>query len=93
MTIGLMRLHLLIPGAQSLKDRRRALKSLKDQMRTRFNCSIAEIGEKEKWARATLAVAVVSDDSGHVSAQLNEVARFVDSRPSVEIMDIGIETF
>lgn len=92
MTIGLLKVYLLIPGAQSLKDRRRALKSLKDQMRTRYNCSLAEVGEKEKWARATLAIAVVSDDSSHVSAQLNEIVRFIDSRGSVEIMDYDIET-
>jgi uncharacterized protein YlxP (DUF503 family) len=92
-TIGLTRLELLIPGARSLKDRRRALKSLKDQMRNRYNCSVAEVGPKEKWARAMLAVCVVSDDSAHVSAQLNEIIRFASTKPTVEVIHYDIETF
>jgi hypothetical protein len=91
MTIGLLELELLIPGARSLKDRRRALRSLKERMRSRFNCSVAEVGDKEKWGRARLAVSVVGDDSRHVNAQLNEVAGFAEMDGRIEVIDYEIE--
>lgn len=76
MVIGVLHLDFTIPGSRSLKDKRRAMNSLKERMRSRFNCSVAEVGFKDKWGRARLAVCVISDESGHVNAQLSEIAKF-----------------
>lgn len=65
-----------IPGSRSLKDKRRAMNSLKERMRGRFNCSVAEIDFKDSWGRSRLAVCVVSDDTAHANTQLNQIARF-----------------
>jgi uncharacterized protein len=91
LTIGVLKLHLMIPGARSLKDRRRGLRSLKDQLGNRFNCAYAEVGEKEKWGRATLAVCVISDESAQVDKQLSEIVRFASTRPAVELVHYDIE--
>lgn len=91
MTIGLLQIEFLIPGARSLKDKRRAMKSLKTLLRNRYNCSVAETDFKEKWGRSRLAICVVSDDSGHVSAQLNEIARFSANHHAAEMVDYQIE--
>jgi uncharacterized protein YlxP (DUF503 family) len=39
---------------------------------------VAEVGDKEKWSRAQLAVVVVSDDSAHANTQLNELVEFLE---------------
>lgn len=91
MTIGLLQIDLLIPGARSLKEKRRVVKSLKEQMRNRYNCSVAEVGDKEKWGRARLAVCVVGDDSQFVNTQLNEIARFASGKSGAEVIDYQIE--
>lgn len=91
MTIGLLQLDLLVPGSHSLKEKRRVLKSLKDQLHNRYNCSVAEVDYKDLWARARLAVCVVSDDSRHVDSQLNEIVRFASTRPGAELADYRIE--
>ena len=80
-----------ILGSRSLKERRRGIRSLKERLANRFNCSIAEVGDKEKWARAELALCVISDDSAHVSTQLNEIIRFASNHHLVEVMDYQIE--
>lgn len=90
-TIGLLQIDLLIPGSRSLKDKRRVIKSLKDLMHNRFNCSVAEIDYKDLWGRSRLAVCVVSDDSRHVDSQLNEIVRFASTRPGAEMADYSIE--
>ncbi len=93
MTIGLLYLEFIIPGARSLKDKRRATKSFRTQVGNRFNCSIAEVGMKEKWGRATFACAVVSGDASHANTQLNEIARFAGMRPDLELIHYEIESF
>ncbi len=93
MTIGLLQLHFLIPGARSLKDRRRALSSVKTLLGNRYNCSVAEVGDKEKWGRAQLAVCVVSDSSSHVNDQLNEIARFASNHHAAQLVDYEMELF
>ncbi len=91
-TIGLLHMEFSIPGSRSLKDKRRAMNSLKSRLRNRYNCSVAEIGFKDKWARAQLAVCVISDESAHVHSQLNEIVRFASNHHAAELMDYNIET-
>lgn len=91
MTIGLLQMDFLIPGARSLKEKRRVLKSLKQLLHNRFNCSIAEIEFQEVWNRARLAACVVSDDSRHANEQLNEIARFAENKHDAELLDYRIE--
>lgn len=91
MTIGLLQMDFLIPGARSLKEKRRVLKSLKQLLHNRFNCSIAEIEFQEVWNRARLAACVVSDDSRHANEQLNEIARFAENKQDAELLDYRIE--
>jgi len=93
LTIGVLHLEFTIPGARSLKDKRRALRSFKDQAHNRYNCSVAEVGAKDKWSRALFAVCVVSDDSGHVSSQLDAIAQFAMNRGNMELIHYEIETF
>lgn len=91
MTIGVLHIDFLIPGARSLKDKRRVLKSLKDRMRNRFNCSVAETEFQDLWGRARLTVCVVSGESRHANTQLNEIARFASSKAGAEMLDYRIE--
>ena len=91
MTIGVLTLDLLVPGSRSLKDRRRVVKSLKTQLRSRYNCSVAEVGDKESWGRARIVACVIGDDSRFVNTQLNEIARFAGAKGGAELLDYGIE--
>ena len=91
MTIGLLQIDLRIGGARSLKDKRRVVKSLKEQLRNRYNCSIAEIDHKDQWGRARIAACVVGDDSRFVNTQLNEIARFASNKNGAELLDYTIE--
>lgn len=63
MFVGVLRFSLDIPGARSLKDKRSVVRSLKERIQGRLNVSIAEIGVLDDPRRATLGVAVVSNDS------------------------------
>jgi uncharacterized protein YlxP (DUF503 family) len=60
MFVGVARIALQLPGARSLKDRRRVVKSLKERLRARLALSVAEIGETERPGSATLGLCIVS---------------------------------
>lgn len=91
MTIGLLEIDLLIPGARSLKDKRRVMRSLKERMRGRFNCSVAEVEFQHLWGRARLAVCVVSDSSRHTNEQLNTIAAYAAKDAGAAMVDYRIE--
>lgn len=52
--------ELEILGAQSLKEKRSVVKSLKDRLHDRFNVSVAETGHQDVWQRAELTACVVA---------------------------------
>lgn len=72
--IGVLHLELMIGEAQSLKDKRRILKSFVDRTRSRHNVSVAEVGSQDKHRRAVLAVAMVSNDGRYLEGGLQQVA-------------------
>jgi uncharacterized protein len=74
--VGVLRLELSIPAARTLKDRRNVVRSFRDRLLARLRVSIAEIGELEDPQRATLGVAVVSNDRAVCDRILADVASF-----------------
>jgi uncharacterized protein YlxP (DUF503 family) len=84
-TVATLEVTLLIRESHSLKSRRRVLRSLKDRIRSRFNVSVADVGDQNLWQRAELAVAVVSNDGRFANEMLSKVLNLVGSEPRVEI--------
>jgi uncharacterized protein YlxP (DUF503 family) len=91
MTIGVLQLDFLVPGSRSLKDKRRVIKSLRERMRGKFNCAVAETEFQDLWNRARLTVCVVSGESQHANTQLNEIARFASQTRDAEMIDYRIQ--
>ena len=73
MTIAKLTLELSIPHAQSLKDRRQVVRSLKDKLRHGFNVGIAELDDASLWNRATLGIVAISSSTPYLTGQLKEV--------------------
>jgi hypothetical protein len=95
MPLATLTLELAIEHAQSLKDRRQAVRSLKDKLRHSFNISIAELDDALLWNRATLGIAAISRSSSYLSGQLREVeaaARRIAVGLGCDIVDIYLET-
>jgi uncharacterized protein YlxP (DUF503 family) len=91
MFVGVARIILQIPGARSLKDRRRVIKGLKDRARAKLPVSIAEIGDLGRWQVATLGVSVVSNDSARCSEVLSHVASLAGAAHDALVADVATE--
>ena len=75
MAIAQLILELRIEHAQSLKDRRQVVRSLKDQLRQGFNVSVAELDEAVTWQSATIGVVAISSSRDYLRGQMEEVER------------------
>ena len=73
MPVGLLTLELHIPDAQSLKDKRQVLRSLKDKLRRQFNVAVAELDHHDVWQRSVVGVVTLSNEEKHVQEVLQKV--------------------
>ncbi len=87
MLVSTLKVDLLLRESRSLKDRRRVLNSVKGRIRSKFNVSIADVGEQSMWHRAVLGVAVVSNDGRFANEVLSKVLRLIESEPRVEVLE------
>ena len=73
MPVGLLTLELHIPDAQSLKDKRQVLRSLKDKLRRDFNVAVAELEHQDTWQRSVVGVVTISNEEKHLREVLQKV--------------------
>jgi uncharacterized protein len=78
MTVGLLILELHIAEAQSLKDKRHVLRSLKDRLREKFNVAVAELDYHDTWQRSVVGVVTLSNEENHVEESLQHVLAEAD---------------
>lgn len=75
MPVAQLTLEIRIEHAQSLKDRRQVVRSMKDQLRQGFNIAIAEMDEAVTWQSATLGVVAISHSRSYLHGLMEEVER------------------
>jgi uncharacterized protein len=73
MPVGLLTLELHIQHAQSLKDKRQVLRSLKDRLRAKFNVAVAELEYHDTWQRSVVGIVTISNEEHHVEESLQQV--------------------
>jgi len=75
MPVAFLTIELSIEAAQSLKDKRQVVRSLKDRLRSSFNVAVAELDPSSLWNRATIGVVSVSDSRDYLDGLMKNVER------------------
>ena len=92
MNVGVCRINLRLPENESLKGKRRILKSIISRVGNKFNVAIAEVDNGDMWQLATIGICCVSNDRRHANEVMSRVVDFIiNSRPDAEILDYEIE--
>jgi uncharacterized protein YlxP (DUF503 family) len=91
MVIGVCTVSLHIAGSQSLKDKRRVLRSVKDRLRQEFNLSVAEVADNDLWQRATLGLAVAANEGRFADEVMAKAVDLIRRRSDVELLDYSTE--
>ena len=73
--IAFLTLELRIEAAQSLKDKRQVVRSIKDRLRAHFNVSVAELDSGNLWNHATIGVVAVSSSRDYLDGLMKNVER------------------
>ena len=86
MFIGSIIFSIYIPYSSSLKDKRTVVRSLKEKVRSKFNVSVSEVGDLDKWQRSQIAVVLVAPDKRQTEKIINNIINFVEeSYPDIYI--------
>ena len=92
--IAFLTLELRIEHAQSLKDKRQVVRSLKDRLRAHFNVSVAELDPSSLWNHATLGIVAVSSSRDYLDGLMKNVERHatrVANNAGADIEDSFVE--
>ncbi len=91
MVIGILQFDVLVRGAESLKDKRRVVCSLKDRLHREHLVSIAEVGMQDVATVARLGLALVGSDGRHVGQTLDRITAKLRSMTDAELGDVTRE--
>ncbi len=91
MIVAAARLTLLIPENDSLKGKRKVVKSLIEKSRHKFDAAMAEVGDNDLWQKAQVGVALVGNNPQLLEARMQQIMKFIENQYVVEIIDSQVE--
>ncbi len=84
--LGLLQLDIFLRESQSLKDKRSVIKSLRETVRKKYNVSIAETGEQDKWGKSQISISKVSNQSAVIRKEFQNIQKDIERRYPLEII-------
>jgi uncharacterized protein YlxP (DUF503 family) len=69
------------------------LRRIKDLVRNKFNVSVAEVSENDRWQRAVLGLTLVGNERRFTESALDEVLRFIRGHVQVSNEEKELQTF
>ena len=93
MLVGLLTVTIHLQGVDSLKGKRKIIKSLIERMRSRFNASVSEIGSQDNKRLALIGLSLVSNEGKHLDEQLDKMVNFIINDGRFYVGKIDRETF
>jgi len=91
--IGAMRVLMVIPAARTLKDKRRAIRSLTDRLGERFNVSCHLVGHGEQPGKQGLVLRTGGNDRAHVRQVFDKIRAYLNEYDRAWPGTIEVETF
>jgi uncharacterized protein YlxP (DUF503 family) len=92
MQVGMCKVRLHLPENQSLKEKRRILKSIITRSRNSYSVSVSEVEDQDSWQLATLGIAYATNSKPQANEVLSKVVEFIRcGRFEVEIIDVEME--
>jgi uncharacterized protein YlxP (DUF503 family) len=75
--VGILTVELHFPESESLKGKRKFVKSAKAQLQNRFGASVAEVDHHDLWQRARLTLSCVAREYRDAEQLLDEAERYL----------------
>lgn len=86
--VGQCTLDLHVPNCQSLKEKRRVIKSIKEKLKSRYNVSVCEFGDLSLWQRTQLGIVTCGNERTIVDSTIRTVINFLERVHTVTLLDV-----
>lgn len=91
--VGVLRATIVVPGARTLKDRRRVVRSVIDRMRSRFHVSVHQLPGPNHPGRQDIVVTTGGNEHGVVEQCLRSIQGFLEMAPDSHLAGLDLEAF
>lgn len=85
MVVAILQFELLIHGAESLKDKRRVISSVRDRLHREHQVAVAEVASQDLLNLAVMGLAAVGNDGGHLGRVLDRITAELRAWPGAEL--------
>jgi uncharacterized protein YlxP (DUF503 family) len=90
MIVSMMQLIFEIPDVESIKDKRRVIRSIKDKLIKRFHISAAEVDLQDSLSFGQIGGALVSNSRNFGETVLQKAFKMIEDEMPIRIQDIKI---
>ena len=80
-----------MPGSRSLKEKRHAIRSLKDKLRSPFQVSVAEVDHHDMLQSAAIGVAFVASDGKNAESRMTKLVDYIENFTGAMVLSIDKE--
>jgi uncharacterized protein YlxP (DUF503 family) len=81
-----------IPGVDSIKEKRRIIRSVKDKLQRRFHLSAAEVDLQDSLSFAQIGGVMVSNSKVFGESVLQKALEMIENEVPVRIQDVSIHS-
>jgi uncharacterized protein YlxP (DUF503 family) len=92
MVVSMIQFIFEIPDVESIKDKRRIIRSVKDKLQRRFHMSAAEVDLQDSLTFAQIGGALVSNSRTFGETVLQKAFRMIEMEMPVRIQDMKIHS-
>ena len=87
MIVGVCKIDVILGAHNSLKEKRKVLRKIKDSTFSKFKVPVSEVGHQDLWQRAELGFAVVGNDKQDLNSIIDKMADYIFDLSAGQIVD------
>jgi uncharacterized protein YlxP (DUF503 family) len=92
MVVSMIQLIIEIPDVDSIKEKRRIVRSVKDKLQRRFHLSAAEVDLQDSLSFAQIGGALVSNSRAFGESVLQKAFAMIENEVPVRVQDMSIHS-
>jgi hypothetical protein len=91
MVVGVLKIELRLPEVHSLKEKRGPVKRMINQIRSKYNVSVAEVGNNDVWQDAVIGITMSGNDASFINSCLDQIINYVEGMDFGQLINQQIE--
>ena len=91
MVVGIGIVTFRLHDCHSLKGKRKIIKSIIQQVRNKFNVSVAEVGSNDVYQKSEIGFCLVGNDRQVMNSKIDKIINMIEDLGLAEIVDTEME--